>query len=187
MTRIEGFLLLVLIILFYKYYKTNLDLTLLLKGFFSSITLFFIYNFIIFKNPFEFGFLNNSFNYFAIDFWYIFDSTINPASGILFYSSLLLIGIFALYKHPNKNVKLFFIFSLFFILTFLLRLSVLHNCGEDGYVVVDFIEYECFGLSEELTKFDNNRYLLLLFPFSLIGLNYLVNLIIIKIKKKKFN
>jgi len=184
-TRIEGILLFIAIVIFCKYKKLGVNLVLFIKGFFPAITVFLFYNFLILKNPLEFGFLNNSFNYFALNFKYIFDTTINPVSGLLFYSTLLILGIFILYKHPNKNIKFFFIFSLLIIFSLLFRLSVLNNCSVGEKVLVDSIWYNCFGSTEELTRFDNNRYILILFPFSIIGLNYLLNLGLKRIKDKK--
>ena len=179
--RFEGLVLFLGLTVCLFAYKEKIRIKRFVLGFLISACSLLIYNSVIFGNPFTFGFLKNSANFFGIDMGYIFLNLVHPESGILFWSPLIVIGIIGLFLSKQKYSKYLGISAVLLILTFIVRVSTL-VCPNEFVTITTGTTFCVDAIT--LIRYDINRYISILIPFSIIGLNNILTIITIKIKYK---
>jgi hypothetical protein len=156
-------------------------------GFGVMVLLYFALNNALFGSFWEFSFIHNTMNSFALNGYYIFANLLHPFSGIVFFSPLIVLGLIGLYFLQKQKSKLSFatpllISSLLLIVVMLFRIPTFEDFSFTGLSFLEFLFSS--GGAIQLVMYDANRYLTLVIPIALIGLNFVVNGIITNIKNK---
>jgi len=136
-----------------------------------------LYNFSQFGNPFHLGILRGDINLISFDLGYIYANLFNPQSGILFWSTLASLGIIGLFLDDKRHTKILGIGSLALIVLILIRVPIMYNCIGEGTRLIGGLPITCpDNMAEMVTliRFDANRYIIVLIPFSILGLRTLV-------------
>jgi len=136
-----------------------------------------LYNLSQFGNPFYLGLFRGDINLISLDWGYIYANLFNPQSGLLFWSTLALLGIIGLLLDDNRHTKILGISSLALIALILVRVPIMYNCVGEGTRLIGGLPVTCpNNMAEILTliRFDTNRYITVLIPFSVIGLRTLI-------------
>jgi hypothetical protein len=136
-----------------------------------------LYNLSQFGNPFHLGILTGDINLISLDWGYIYASLFNPQSGILFWSTLASFGIIGLFLDDKRHTKILGISSLALIALVLVRVPIMYNCVGEGTRLIGGLPVACPNNMAEmvtLIRFDVNRYIIVLIPFSILGLRTLV-------------
>lgn len=157
----------------------------MLKGFLLTIPLFLIYNYLMFQNAFQFAFLKGDLNKILFDLNFVLTALFSPNAGLLFFSPLIVIGCTGLFFSNKKIYKILGLTSIIFIISICLRVPLLCTCNE-GEIVIAGIEPILCSIQSctQLIQSDINRYVILLVPFALIGLQNLFFKIKNRINKK---
>lgn len=142
-----------------------------------AVVVLFLYNFSQFGNPFHVGILTGDINLISLDWSYIYANIFNPQSGILFWSTLASLGIIGLFLDDKRHTKILGIGSLALIALVLVRVPIMYYCVGEGTRLIGGLPITCpnnMGEMVTLIRFDANRYIVVLFPFSILGLRTLV-------------
>lgn len=137
-----------------------------------------LYNLSQFGNPFHLGILAGDINLISFDWSYIYANLFNPQSGILFWSTLASLGIIGLLLDDKRHTKILGISSLALLALFLVRVPIMYNCVGEGTRLIGGLPIACPNNMTEmvtLIRFDANRYIIALIPFSILGLQTLVS------------
>ena len=178
--RFEAVVLLLASLLFLGLDKNRRFLTNLVKGFSLAVPVLLVYNLVQFGSPFHLGMLKGDINKIALDFGYIFANLFNPSSGIVFWSPLISIGIAGLFFSTEKYSRALGVCSVALIGLYLFRVPIMYSCSGDGSTVVGGLVLRCAENTAEaltLVRYDMNRYVTLLAPFSVLGLRNLILLV----------
>jgi len=135
------------------------------------------YNLSQFGNPFHLGILAGDINLISLDWGYIYVNLFNPQSGILFWSTLASLGIIGLFLDDKRYTKILGISSLALIALVLVRVPIMYDCVGEGTKLIGGLPVTCPNNMAEmvtLIRFDANRYIVVLIPFSILGLRTLV-------------
>jgi len=135
-----------------------------------------LYNLSQFGNPFHLGLFRGDINLISLDFGYIYANLFNPQSGILFWSTLVSLGIIGLFLDDKRHTKILGISSLALIALVLVRVPIMYNCVGEGTRLIGGLPVTCPNSMADalmLVRSDVNRYITVLFPFSVIGLRAL--------------
>lgn len=136
-----------------------------------------IYNFSQFGTPFHLGILRGDINQINLDFGYIVANLVNPQSGIMFWSTLASIGILGLFVGNKRHLKILGTSSLILIALILVRVPVMYDCIGEGFKEIGGLMLTCprnMGDALTLIRFDANRYITVLMPFSILGLRTMI-------------
>lgn len=136
-----------------------------------------LYNLSQFGNPFHLGILKGDINLISLDWGYIYANLFNPQSGILFWSTLASLGIIGLFLDDKRHTKILGIASLALIVLILIRVPIMYDCIGEGTRLIGGLPITCPNNMAEmvtLIRFDANRYIIVLIPFSILGLRTLV-------------
>ena len=136
-----------------------------------------LYNLSQFGNPFHLGLLRGDINLISLDLGYIYANLFNPQSGILFWSTLASLGIIGLFLDGKRHTRILGIASLALIALVLIRVPIMYNCIGEGTKLIGGLPITCPNNMAEmvtLVRFDANRYITVLIPFSILGLWTLV-------------
>lgn len=147
-----------------------------LGGFLPAIILLF-YNLSQYGNPFHLGILAGDINLISLDWGYLSANLFNPQSGILFWSTLPSLGIIGLFLDDKQYTEILGIGSLALIAVVLVRMPIMVNCVGEGTRLIGGLPLTCpNNLAEALIliRFDINRYIVVLIPFSILGLQTLL-------------
>ncbi|MEW6403272.1 MAG: hypothetical protein AB1649_15865 [Chloroflexota bacterium] len=142
-----------------------------------AATILLLYNFSQYGNPFHLGILRGDINLISFDLGYIYANLFNPQSGILFWSTLASLGIVGLFMDGKRYTKILGIGSLALIALVLIRVPIMYTCIGDGTKLIGGLPVTCPNNMAEmvnLIRFDGNRYITVLIPFSVLGLRTLV-------------
>jgi len=182
--RFEGILLGLTITLFLFLFKEKEYSKNTLKGFLLLIPMFLVYNLFVLNNIFSFAFLKGDLNKILIDINFILQATILPESGLLFFSPLIIIGIIGLFFSKEKLYKIFGFASIIFIISICLRVPVICTCSEGEIIIAGIEQVMCSVQScTQLVQSDINRYVIILIPFALIGLQNIFYKVTKKLRK----
>jgi hypothetical protein len=185
-TRFEGIVLGLALIIILFLYKEKFIAKKILNGFVLTLPLFIVYNSLMFHNVFQFAFLKGDLNKIMLDPSFVFNALLSPSSGLIFFSPLIVIGCLGLFLSDKKPLKILGLTSLIYIILICIRVPVICTCQEGELVKIGLEQVICSVPScVQLIQSDINRYLILLVPFALIGLQNLFYTIKNKLIKKK--
>lgn len=146
-------------------------------GSFIAFCILLFYNFSQFGTPFHLGILKGDINQINLDFGYIVANLVNPQSGIMFWSTLASIGILGLFVDNKRHLKILGTSSLILIALILVRVPVMYDCIGEGFKEIGGLVVTCpKDMADALTliRFDVNRYITVLIPFSILGLRTMI-------------
>lgn len=136
-----------------------------------------LYNFPQFGNPFHLGILTGDINLISFDLGYIYANLFHPQSGILFWSTLVSLGITGLFLEENRYTKILGFSAIALIALFLVRVPAMYNCVGEGARIIGGLPVMCpdnMADAVMLVRSDVNRYITVLIPFSVLGLRALI-------------
>jgi len=142
-----------------------------------AVVVLLLYNLSQFGNPFHVGILRGDINLISLDLGYVYANLFHPHSGILFWSTLASLGIIGLVLDDMRHTKILGISSLALIALFLVRVPIMYNCVGEGTKLIGGLPIMCPDNMEDalmLVRFDTNRYITVLIPFSVLGLRALI-------------
>lgn len=131
------------------------------------------YNFALFGTPVNLAILRGDINRLVFRAGYIFDSLFHPSSGIVFWTPLLVPGLVGLLTSRSVSLRMLGISSLALITLYLLRVPIMYEHVGGGPIDIGgilVIPPESPADMRELIRSDNNRYLIVLTPFLILGL-----------------
>jgi len=177
LTRLEvviifGVLFLLLIFAKEKGYLKNLIL-----GSCISLFILLIYNFFQFGTIFHFGILQGDINKLGLNVGYIFANIFSPKSGIIFWSPLVSLGIIGLFLGNKKHLKILGTCSISLIALLLIRVPIMYNCIGSEPINIGGLLITCPQNMDQalmLVRSDINRYIIILVPFAVLGLQNLL-------------
>jgi len=189
LTRLETVLIAGVLCLFLAFYKKWGFLKNMILGGSLSLAILLLYNFSQFGNLLHFGILKGDINQIGFDFYYVFSNLLNPKSGILFWSFLTSLGLIGLFLGNKKYLKALGVASIVLIALLLFRIPVMYKCIGGDPIDMGGISVACARNMDDalmLIQSDANRYITVLSPFAILGLQ---NLLIIfgRYFKKKFS
>ncbi|HIH44810.1 MAG TPA: hypothetical protein HA257_07005 [Candidatus Methanoperedenaceae archaeon] len=131
-----------------------------------------LYNLALFGVPLHFGILRGDINTFGFSIDYIFDNLLHPASGVLFFTPLLIPGLLFLVTGKNGLLKVLGFCSFILIIFYTLRIPIMYYHIGQGIIDIGGVPVtapETLAQMRELIRSDINRYLSVFIPFSIIG------------------
>lgn len=173
LTRLETILIAGVIYLFLVFYKKWGFLKNVILGGSLSLVILLFYNYSQFGSPFHFGILKGDINQIGFDLSYVFANLLNPKSGILFWSFLTSLGLIGLFLGNKKYLKVLGVASLVLIALLLVRVPVMYKCIGENPIDMGGILVDCARNMNEalmLIRSDANRYVIVLAPFAVLGL-----------------
>jgi len=173
LTRLELSILLILLMGYFLFTKRIKFLLLFSLGGLVPFIVLVIYNLSLFGVPLHFGILRGDINIFGLDRQYIFQNLIHPESGVLFWTPLLIPGLVFLITAKEPILKVIGLYTFVLMFFYTLRIPVMYYHIGQGIIDIGGILVtapETPTQMRELTRFEINRYLCVLIPFSIIGL-----------------
>ncbi|HMK45336.1 MAG TPA: hypothetical protein VK436_01790 [Methanocella sp.] len=153
----------------------------LAAGAITWLPVLFAYNMVLFGNPFHASILAGDINLIMINPGYISDCLINPASGVVFWSTLTVLGIIGLcVGRKERHQRVFLACSAAMIGLYLVRVPVMYLHTGAGTMEIGGIPIGMPATRDSalaLVRSDMNRYLTLLVPFAVLGLQGLPGVI----------
>lgn len=137
------------------------------------LILLLVYNKLQFGNPFYTGILRGNMNILTLDVKYVLSGLINPQSGMIWYSTLVLLGLAGLILSSEARLKILGWGGLVLIILVLFRVPVMYFCVGEGTKTVEDVVISCpqdWQMLLQLIRFDVNRYIIPLVPFTVLGL-----------------
>ncbi|MDO8647006.1 MAG: hypothetical protein Q7R70_01145 [Candidatus Diapherotrites archaeon] len=186
-TRLEGFVFLIVIAVMLALWEKIDLLKNLLLGLAPFVIILLAYNFAMFGNAFHFGFLAGDINKIGFDIGYAFANLANPASGILFYSPIVVLGIAGLFLSRKKHFEILGLCAIALIVLMLFRIPVMYSCTGEN-VIIGGVDVGCASTEMQklaLVQSDANRYVTVLIPFAVFGIRELIAAIFRKRGKRK--
>ncbi len=190
LTRLELSIFVILLIGYFLFTRRKRFLLFLCLGGLVPFIILVIYNLSLFGVPLHLGILKGDINTLGLNWRYIFENLIHPESGVLFWTLLLIPGLFFLITAKKSILKVIGFCSLVLIIFYTLRIPIMYyNIGQ-GIIDIGGISVtvpETLIEMRELIRFDINRYVCVLIPFSIlgvrIGIHKIHNLLIKKYSK----
>jgi len=168
--------LLILLILIKDYgFARNLVL-----GSLVAFVVLLLYNLSQFGTPIHLGILRGDINLIGLDTDYIYANLFNPRSGIVFWSTLATLGMAGLFLDGKRHTTLLGICSIALLALLLVRVPIMYNCIGEGMAEIGGLPVRCpANMADALTlvRFDANRYITVVIPFSILGLRGLAILV----------
>jgi len=131
------------------------------------------YNLVMFGRPVALGMLRGDINRIALDLGYVTDSLIHPASGVIFWSPLVTLGVVGLLASRTVPLRLLGISSLALLVVCLVRVPIMYY-GVPGDVIdiggIPVTVPDSPRAMHQLIRGDVNRYVIVLAPFAVLGL-----------------
>ncbi|MDI6779091.1 MAG: hypothetical protein QME25_02675 [Bacteroidota bacterium] len=173
LTRLELSILVILLIGYFLFAKKIRFFVLFSLGGLVAFLVLILYNLFLFGVPLHLGILRGDINTFGLNWQYIFENLIHPESGVLFWTPLLIPGLVFLITAKDSILKVIGLCSFVLIFLYMLRIPIMYyNIGQ-GIIDIGGIPVtapETRTQMRELTRFEINRYLSVLIPFSIIGI-----------------
>jgi hypothetical protein len=135
------------------------------------------FNLVLFDTPLHFALLEGDINRLALDGGYIFNALIHPASGILIWSPLIILGLAGLVMSRSTPLRMLGASSAVLVLLYLVRVPVMAWNVGGGPMEIGGLPVTPPSTVEalrELIRSDMNRYLTVLAPFAVLGLRDLL-------------
>ena len=132
-----------------------------------------VYNLARFGTPVHLGILRGDINQLVFRAGYIIDSLVHPSSGVIFWTPLLVPGLVGLLLSRSTSLRMLGISSLAMLTLLLLRVPIMYEHVGNGPIDIGGIlvtSPQTPADMRELMRSDNNRYLIVLAPFLLLGL-----------------
>ncbi|GAP14124.1 hypothetical protein LARV_01887 [Longilinea arvoryzae] len=180
LTRLETILLAGIVLIGLVLCKEYRFLRNVILGALLPAAMLLVYNATQFGNPFHMGILKGNINLILLDLRYIYLNTLNPQSGMLFWSMLGVIGILGLFLNRQPYSKILGCASLGLILLILVRVPIMDTCIGEGTKLIGGLPITCPNTLADLVSLirsDANRYITVLVPFSILGLRSLISLL----------
>lgn len=177
LTRLETVFIAGVVCLFLVFYKKWGFLKNLILGGSLSLIIILFYNYSQFGNPVHFGILQGDINQIGFDLHYVSANLLNPKSGILFWSFLATVGLIGLFFGNKKYLKVFGFAAISLIVVMLVRIPVMYKCIGGDPIDMGGISVACAKNMDEallLVRSDANRYITVLVPFAVLGLQNLL-------------
>lgn len=136
-----------------------------------------VYNYSQFGTLFHSGILRGDINQLGLDPSYIYANLFNPKSGILFFSFFTFLGLIGVFLGDRKPLKALGIASLVLIALLLVRVPIMYKNMGGGTLNIGGILVTSPRTMEEalmLVRSDANRYVTVLSPFAILGLQNLI-------------
>lgn len=141
------------------------------------LMLLLVYNILQFGNPFYAGILRGNMNILTMDAKYVLSGLINPQSGMIWYSTLILLGLAGIILSNEVCLKILGWGGLVLIILVMFRVPVMYFCVGEGTQTVEGVVISCpqdWQTLLQLIRFDVNRYIIPLVPFTVLGLRGLL-------------
>ncbi|MGQ9552609.1 MAG: hypothetical protein ACUVWR_00705 [Anaerolineae bacterium] len=145
----------------------------LLLGALWALLVWGAYNLMQFGTPLYLGILRGDINVLIFDIRYIADGLVHPSSGIVFWSSLLMVGVVGLLLSRSTPLRMMGISSLALLALCLIRVPIMYQHVGSGPINIGGILVlppPSMNAMRELVRSDINRYVTVLAPFSVLGL-----------------
>lgn len=172
LTRLELSILVILLIGYFLFTKRIRFFVLFSLGGLMAFFILIIYNLSLFGVPLHLGILRGDINALGLNWRYIFENLIRPESGVLFWTPLLIPGLVFLITAKDSILKVIALCSFVLIIFYTLRIPIMYYHIGQGIIDIGGIPVtapETPTQMRELIRFDINRYLCVLIPFSIIG------------------
>ncbi len=173
LTRLELSIMAILLIGYLLFIRNIRFLAIFSLGGSVAFLILILYNLLLFGVPIHFGILRGDINTFGFNLKYIFESLSHPASGVLFFTPMLIPGLLFLVTGKNEILKVIGFCSFILIIFYTLRIPIMYYYIGQGIIDIGGIPVtapETSAQMRELIRSDINRYLSVLIPFSIIGL-----------------
>ena len=147
-----------------------------------------LYNMALYGTPIHLEILRGDINKMVLNAPYLFDALLHPASGILYWSFFVVVGLIGLFVGRNRMLQTLGIASIALLLLYCLKVPVMYLCVGQG--VEDLGNGILLGClpnataARGLVQNDMNRYIVVLAPFAVLGLQ---QLLLWKAHRKKKN
>lgn len=128
-----------------------------------------------FGDPLHAGVLAGDINVITLNAGYVLDCLVNPASGIVFWSALVVAGIAGLAFGKERYHRVFLACSLAMIGLYLVRVPVMYLSAGSGPMAIGGVRVAGMDDPIALVRSDMNRYVTLLAPFAMVGLRSLLD------------
>lgn len=172
LTRLELSIFAILLIGYFLFTKRIRFFVLFSLGSLMAFIVLIIYNLSVFGAPLHLGTLRGDINTIGLNLRYIFENLIHPESGVLFWTPLLIPGLAFLITAKDSILKVIGIFSFVLIIFYTLRIPIMYYHICEGIIDIGGIPVtlpQTQMQMRELIRFDINRYVCVLIPFSIIG------------------
>ncbi|RZN34668.1 MAG: hypothetical protein EFT35_09135 [Methanophagales archaeon ANME-1-THS] len=186
LTRLELSILSVLLIGYFLFTKNIKFLLFLCLGGLLPLIVLVIYNLSLFGTPLYLGILRGDINTLGLNLRYIFENIIHPQSGVLFWTPLLIPGLVFLLAAKDHILQFLGFCSFVVIFFYTLRIPIMYYHIGQGIIDIGGIPVtvpETPTQMRELIRFDINRYLCVLIPFSILGIRIGIDKIYKLLKK----
>ncbi|MEW6685505.1 MAG: hypothetical protein AB1393_04790 [Candidatus Edwardsbacteria bacterium] len=173
LTRLELSILAMLLIGYFLFTKKIRYFVLFSLGGLAPFLVLILYNLSLFGQPLHLGIFRGDINTLGLNWRYIFESLIHPESGVLFWTPLLMPGLVFLITAKDSILKVIGLCSFVLIFLYTLRIPIMYYSIGQGIIDIGGIPVttpETPTQMRELIRFDINRYLCVLIPFSIIGI-----------------
>ncbi len=187
LTRLELSILAVLLIGYFLFTKKIRFLLLLCLGGLLPFIILVVYNLSLFGTPLHLGIFRGDINTLGLNLQYIFENMIHPQSGVLFWTPLLIPGLVFLLTAEDSILKFLGFCSFVLIIFYTLRIPIMYYHIGQGIINIGGIPVtapETQTQMRELIRFDINRYLCVLIPFSILGIRLGIDKIYNLLKRK---
>jgi len=132
-----------------------------------------VYNYTLFGTPVHLAILRGDINQLVFRAGYIIDSLVHPSSGIVFWTPFLVPGLVGLLMSRSAALRMLGISSLALLAVCLLRVPIMYDNVGGGPIDIGGILVtppQSPADMHRLMRSDNNRYLIVLTPFLVLGL-----------------
>jgi hypothetical protein len=146
-------------------------------GAIPALIVWLVYNATQFGTPIYLGLLAGDINRLAFDLGYTVDNLFHPASGILWWSPLLIPGTAGLLLSRSGPLRILGIGSVALLALYLFRVPVMYQQSGESLIQIGGIAVtvpDSPAAMRELVRSDINRYVAVLLPFAVLGLRDLL-------------
>lgn len=177
LTRLETIVIFGTIFLYLALSRDKIFLKNFVIGAVIPFGILLFYNDRLFGTVFHLGILRGDINQISFDWSYLVANILNPQSGVIFWSPLIMAGMIGLFLSNRNYLTVLGVSSIILIGLVLVRIPIMYNCIGENPVDVGGLLISCpkdMGDALLLIRSDMNRYVTVLFPFSVLGLRVLV-------------
>ena len=178
LTRLELSILVILLIVYFLVARKFRFLVLFSFGGLIALLVLIFYNLFLFGTPLHLGILRGDINIINLNWRYIFENLFHPESGVLFWTPLLIPGLIFLVIGKDTILRVIGFCSIILIICYTLRVPIMYYHVGEGIINIGGIPVtapETLTQMRELIRYDINRYLSVLIPFSSIGIRIGIN------------
>lgn len=146
---------------------------LMLAGAAPAALVWLAYNQAMFGDPLQMSILQGDINRIVFDLKYVFDSLLHPASGIVFWSPLLALGLVAVTLSRSSALRILGLCSFVLVALYVVRVPVMYGQVGNGLINIGGIAVSAPSSQaemRELVRSDMNRYVTVLMPAAVLGL-----------------